>query len=315
MKKVRPSTHTNTAPDPGLSDLRALGRTPDRPWGVWEHPLGERDPSDPFGQRQWQPFEDAFRSGDRRRQLAWMLEYFVYTDLASMDLTAKLGLVRVLEELVSGVTRRHWSVARTAPEVRGTVTKRDSLSKRKRLSEPMRQLLDMSRHARVFLTRPADPTEGLLAAQTAAREVIETVMTGGFFYLGSSTDTERHDSPATETMRASRTRLFWGPVSISILVTPPGGGIWEGVRESIHATLPDALVAAVLALLHAIPATALGRCEYTNGTPCGRIFVKRGPQKWCAEHRRVVRVDQLRSASEAFQKKRARTKKNGRRRR
>src|SRR2546422_9024225 len=210
-----------------------------------------------------------------------------------MPAPARIGLFRVLDDLVGALTRERWAVERPTPRVVDTITTRDSRTKRRQLKEPLQRLIELIPKGTAVLTKSTDPREILQDAQTAVREMLEAVVAGGIY--------QRGDGFPSGDYVGLCLRPFNGSGKISITVTQQDGEL--KILESVHARLPDALVAAVLALLAETGLAALGRCQYSNGSPCGRVFVKKGPQKWCREHQRIVRAQQLKDAFATFKRK------------
>jgi hypothetical protein len=307
-------SRTRRPPEPpGRHALETLGRTPyHSPGALMEQPLGTGNAWDAF-----YPFRAAFQGSDARRRLAWLLESFVYTDLESLSPESRIGLFRILEELVPAITRRRWWVELRSvlPVVIKQVSRKSPLADRKRLEPSLRNLVEKwpKRFPAATLTRPGDPLALLIRAQGVVREAVECIAAGGAFSLGHGYETlvELGDR-YPETGAPSRARVM-GPAGIAVSLDVRPNTVHPGkLSEIIHATLPDALAVAALTLLSETPRELLGRCSYEDGTACGRVFVKRGPQKWCREHQKVVRGQQLKNASERFQKKRRRRLRNRR---
>jgi hypothetical protein len=254
------------------------------------------------------PFAAAFRGSDARRRLAWLLECFVYTDLESLSPEARLGLFRVLEELVPTITRRRWWVELRSvpPVIVKQVSRKSPLADRKLLRPSLRNLVEKwpKRSPTAALTRPGDPIALLTSAQSIAREAVETIAAGGAFSLGHGYEKLPEVRSVTEPPSKSRPL---GPAGLAVHLDFRPDTIHPGkLVEVIHATLPDALAVACLTLLSETPREVLGRCSYEDDTACGRVFVKRGPRKWCREHQKVIRTEQLREAQKKLQQKRRR---------
>jgi len=121
---------------PRVGDLATFGRTADRPWSLYDQPVGAGDVAAATA-----PIRDALGDSPRSR-LEWLLDAFVYADLDSLSPDGLVGLFRVLENVVFFSTRRRWRVARPAPLVVETVTRRSPFAKRRRLDGSLRELVE-----------------------------------------------------------------------------------------------------------------------------------------------------------------------------
>src|SRR2546422_5939520 len=101
-----------------------------------------------------------------------------------MPAPARIGLFRVLDDLVGALTRERWAVERPTPRVVDTITTRDSRTKRRQLKEPLQRLIELIPKGTAVLTKSTDPREILQDAQTAVREMLEAVVAGGIYQRG-----------------------------------------------------------------------------------------------------------------------------------
>ena len=242
-----------------------------------------------------QQWKAATGGDDPRRRLAWLLEFAYREDLAKLPPEALSGLRFALSLVVQEATGNRWTVVSPPREVYEEITGKDHPSKWAHLPKSLRLDLQLSRElgdegVPITVTRSREQVSAdeLQAVQRVIREALEALVSG------------RQYTPPFSALPRRYTRV--GPPEIP---SPPIPRRRFVVVNLIVAALPDAVLQAALELLGKIPPTIVRRCEPAPRfkITCGHVFIGERRQKYCAQHRDVVRQAQVQAALKKFHKK------------
>jgi hypothetical protein len=234
-----------------------------------------------------------------RERLAWLLDRFAYLDLDRLSEREQASLRQGLRDLVI-VTG---PVAVERAEVYETLDGSQRFSWRDFGMPWMLKALGLKawpRDWQRYLRAVPETLPTLKAAQAQARQVVETVAAAGNVYL--DTAVEEGDPVPTEDDDKGGPVLMLRLQILRCSVSSMHSVEARTFDVDVSAPLPDAVAVTTLSLASRV-AGLLRRCPYGG---CSRVFVIRKAQKWCAEHRVVIRRAQMKKAYAKFKKEKKR---------